>query len=276
MDVQTVIADAVRSGPIQGSQLAQIVRSQMQDWTPQQAGARSLRDYVDRFVPGVAVVGRSGMDVIYGAPTEASAQAEHLSTKSVDEDEPVNLWRVWVSPNSPHALSIDPGSGAIVQVPRAEPAMTTSLRLEPAAAAVHEEIAADFVRSLPPKDAGLASSIGGRDGWWFDWQRTLRSLGLESAWHEFRSASLETRLRSTLDALALAEVAQQRAFKAIISDRSLRRVNPSSRRRESISDREILERALVAAIPGMDESALREIKVPLGVLLDVVSAGKLG
>ncbi|MCB9376703.1 MAG: hypothetical protein H6515_12675 [Microthrixaceae bacterium] len=130
MDISAFILDAVRDRPIQGSQLAQLIRAQYPDWSAEVCGARNLRDYVERLVDGAGVVGRSGMDVVrHHQPGGASTDSMPAETPATE----VNLWRIWVSPNSPYALSIDKASGVVSQVNRSAAATQEgALRLEPA------------------------------------------------------------------------------------------------------------------------------------------------
>ncbi len=271
MNVETWIAQSVRGGSTQGSQLAHMLRSQYPDWTPQQAGARNLRDFVERFVEGVTVIGRSGMDVIYGVVAQDGSS---LHAPSAGDRGDVNLWRIWVSPNSPYALAVDPGSGDVIDVPRSTSASEGHVRLEPAPQDAHQEIAQGFARRFEAQHDALVGRIGTSDGWWRDWQRVVRSLGLEPAWHEYRSAELEERLRSTLGVLGLSGEAFDRALGVIVRDRSRRRSDSSSQQRAPTEHLD-LQAILLDAIPKMDTSDLRQLKIPVGVLLDVIEQRKL-
>lgn len=270
MDVADCILESVRGGSTQGSQLAQSVRSRYPDWTPEQAGARNLRDFIDRFVDGVTVVGHAGMDVIYGLAGEGVEGGLVASTGGGDALE-VNLWRVWVSPNSPYALSIDQEEGEVTQMPRSDSRAVGHVRLDPAPQDDHQEVAREFARRLEGQREVVLPAIGSRDGWWLDWQKGLKALGLESAWHEYRSTALEERLRASLEAQDLSDDARERALAAIIADRSVGRRAPAQRPEPPRDERAILEAVLFGAIKKMDMSDLRELKIPVGVVLDVVA-----
>lgn len=269
MDVAALIVESVREGATQGSRLAQRVRNRYPDWTPEQADARNLRDFVERFVDGVSVVGRSGMDVIYGLSSEASGAPMHGSSRSSGPD--VNLWRVWVSPNSPYALEINKVAGSVGHVPRPALSGEDVARLEPAPRERHEEIAREFALRVETERGTPLPKVGGAEGWWYDWQRSLNTLGLESEWQQHRSSALEAQLRASLEELGLSEEARQQALTTIVRDRTARRRTTNSGHPPIEDARSELEAIALAAIPRMDVSDLRALKIPLGVVLDVMA-----
>lgn len=110
-DIPASIVELVSHGKIQGSRLAPEIRALHPGWTPEGAGALNLRDYIDRYVEGVEVVDRAGMDVVYGRPGDVLLDSNRpegaVDANPVEASgESVNLWRVWVSPNCPFALAI--------------------------------------------------------------------------------------------------------------------------------------------------------------------------
>ena len=270
MDISAFILDAVRDRPIQGSQLAQLIRAQYPDWSAEVCGARNLRDYVERLVDGAGVVGRSGMDVVYGITSPGGASTDSMPAETPATE--VNLWRIWVSPNSPYALSIDKASGVVSQVNRSAAATQEgALRLEPAPFKIHEAVARDFAARIHDERDISLPSTGGPDGWWFDWQKALKGLGLDASWHEHRSSSLETALETALAELGLSDEAKEMAFARIVEDRSIRRRSAASHASERTGSRTDLEAIALAAIPKMSSSDLRELKIPLGIVLDVLA-----
>lgn len=268
MDVAAWIVESVREGATQGSHLAQRVRSKYPDWTPQQAGARNLRDFVERFVDGVRVVGRAGMDVIYGLSAEAPGAA---APKPAGAGQDVNFWRVWVSPNSPYALAINNVTGSVGHLPREASPEAGLSRLEPAPRARHEEIAREFARRVQAERGIRLPDVGGAEGWRYDWQRSLKSVGLEPEWNEHRSSALEAQLRVNLRDLGLSDEAQQQALTIILRDRTARGRTTTHAPRAIEDTRTELEAIVLAAVPRMDVSDLRALKIPLGVVLDVVA-----
>ena len=270
MDISAFILDAVRDRPIQGSQLAQLIRAQYPDWSAEVCGARNLRDYVERLVDGAGVVGRSGMDVVYGITNPGGASTDPMPAETPATE--VNLWRIWVSPNSPYALSIDKASGVVSQVNRSAAATQEgALRLEPAPFKIHEAVARDFAARIHDERDISLPSTGGPDGWWFDWQKALKGLGLDASWHEHRASSLETALETALAELGLSDEAKEMAFARIVEDRSIRRRSAASHASERTGSRTDLEAIALAAIPKMSSSDLRELKIPLGIVLDVLA-----
>ena len=270
MNISAFILDAVRDRPIQGSQLAQLIRAQYPDWSAEVCGARNLRDYVESLVDGAGVVGRSGMDVVYGITSPGGASTDSMPAETPATE--VNLWRIWVSPNGPYALSIDKASGVVSQVNRSAAATQEgALRLEPAPFKIHEAVARDFAARIHDERDISLPSTGGPDGWWFDWQKALKGLGLDASWHEHRSSSLETALETALAELGLSDEAKEMAFARIVEDRSIRRRSAASHASERTGSRTDLEAIALAAIPKMSSSDLRDLKIPLGIVLDVLA-----
>ncbi len=244
-------------------QLAQQIRTEFPTWTPEGDGARNLRDFIERSVGGVGVVGRSGLDVIYGPAVEPAMQEPTVA------EQDVNLWRVWVSPNSPLVLSIATESANVTGVPRSWSPRKGWARIEPAPHEVHEEIAREFAQSLGARQEHLEVIVGRAAGWWRDWQSELRGLGLDSAWLEFRSGALEARLRTALEGHLTGNLIE-RAMGQVVGDRSRVRQTSVLRTESQRRSRSDLEQILLLAIRRMDVSDLRDLKIPVGVLLDVL------
>lgn len=272
MEVAEWIAAAVEAGPVQGSQLAQDLRRRFPDWVPQQEGARNLRDFVERLVDGVSVVGMSGMDVVYGATEMRPESGIAMPIPAASSSSAVNLWRTWVSPGGPYSLSVDPVEGDVTQTLRSELPASGRVRVDPAPHGFHQQVARDFAASRPENEGELLPAIGTSEGWWRSWLQILKSLGLENVWHEHRTAALEARLIESLEEAGLSGEGLQRAVARVVADRSARRqASPTGRDRSPGDERAALLHVLEAAIRKMDLSDLRELKIPIGVLLDVVA-----
>ncbi len=269
MEVSDWIASAARERAVQGSELAQRLRARFPGWTPQAAGARNLRDFVDRFVDGVGVIGHSGMDVVYGTSDLAVDAVRPDAHPSPDSAE-TNFWRVWVSPNSPYALLIDLESGQVTQVPRPESQTGSGEVLQPASSEVHEEIAKEFASKFPT-EAQRSAIIGGNPGWWREWQAGLKAEGLEAAWLEYRTSRLESTLRERLRDMVVEPAVLEKVFAGIVKGRGARPRVVGTKRTPQSTERQELESVLLAVIPRMDVGDLRELKVPVGLLLDALS-----
>lgn len=268
-DVSAWIAECVRGGPNQGSRLAHAVRERFPEWTPQSEGARNLRDFIERFVEDVAVVGRSGMDVVYGLSSDVSGTSQEPSSNQ-DDGRPVNLWRVWVSPNSPYALSIDMTDGDVQAVSRPAPDLEGKVRQEPASRDFHEQLAQSFGTQVQGERQVQLPAVGGTDRWWFEWQEKVRELGLEPSWQDFRSDALVERLESEMTALGVGEQARRAAVRRVLADKSARR-STAKRRSDAWNQRADLEALVIEAARRMDASDLRALRIPVGVILDVIA-----
>ena len=143
-DVSAAIEEIVEAGgTVLGSKVAEAIRSRFETFQVADYQVSSLREFITKHVPGVVVVGRSGMDVVYGRAVDHapnSAAAESL----VDPD----LWRIWISPNSPHSISVDRESGAIQSVPRGATVQPPLFVVDPPGTADHRNVAREFLARL--------------------------------------------------------------------------------------------------------------------------------
>lgn len=279
-EISNAIRDIVAAGgQVPGSRLSAELKERSPGWTPAEFGFRSLRKFVDAHVPGVVVVGRSGMDVMYGLTGSEPPPARSPGVAQVPTSDP-DFWRIWVSPNSPFALVVSRAGADIKAVRRGEsPAPAGHLLLEPPGIDVHRSIARHFLETVPEdlKARLLAALEKSSDSWWQTWLRELRGSAHLGGWNTFRRSAFENRLREQLSAAAVSERDIEHAL-AAIRDRHLA-VAPRKRRASpgvdvSSADVDALRRVVLDAVQQMSPAELRDLRLPLGVVLDVLASSK--
>lgn len=272
------ISSAIRSivasgGELPGSRLAAVLQERQPGWRPADFGARSLREFVAANVTGVVVVGRAGMDVIYGlegAKGPASPEAALLPPVQPD------FWRIWVSSNSPYVLLVDRTSAVVKAVPRGTSATEDEILLVPPDVDVHRSVAQEFLARVSDGSRARLQEILEQplDRWWQSWVRELRGSSLLSDWNTFRRHAFEGRFRSQLLAAAMSEASSDR----VLAEIRQRHLDAPQRRRSSLhasaerEDGEDIRRVVLEAVRRMSIAELRDLRLPLGVVLDVLAS----
>jgi hypothetical protein len=270
-EVAAAIKEIVATeGQILGSRLSALLKTRFPDWSPRDFGVRSLREFVAAHVTGVLLVGRSGMDVIYGLEQPPTTDDQRTN---------VNFWRVWVSPKSPYALAVDRASAILTAVQRGSSAESGKIVLDPPEVEAHREIAREFLSGLPadlqPKlQTALDSSS---PQWWRAWTRALRTAECLAPWSAFRRQKLEDHLSSKLRAAG---------FEAPVIDAILKGVReqqapmpPQMQRTikatfSKLDNGDMLRRIVTESVQRMSSAELRELRLPLGIVLDALATSK--
>lgn len=271
-EVESAIKDLVgAAGRIHGSRLSSLLKERVPSWSPAAFDVRSLREFVTTHVPGVAVVDRSGMDVVYalvgtGATEPSGTQPEPAQ---------VDLWRVWVSPNSPYILVLDRENQALRTVPRGGPVGPSEVRLEPPTEAIHREVAKEFLATLPPAlhPKLLAALESPTAHWWQGWVRELRGTGHLDSWNGFRRGLFELHLAARLRDANLDDTAVVGALGRIRDSKHLAPMRIRSAGRSG-PHQDDLHRVVFEAVQRLSIAELRELRLPVGIVLDVLATSK--
>lgn len=222
------------------------------------------------------------MDVVYGLSGSASSERNSPKVPSNRPANvgPANFWRIWLSPNSPFAIAIDRASGSVVAIAREVDADDLTAKLEPPSQARHLEIAREFVQGIEGEAANELTAIldNGGDDWWQPWFRKVQSIGAGERWHRHRTFAFEAVLKDSLQSLGLTTPIFDRVFATISKDRFARRPavhtgSPAIDR--ELSDRGALLRVVAAAVQQMSVSDLRDLKLPVGIVLDVIHRDRI-
>ncbi len=307
--VQASILQVVRDAPsrsIRGTDLAQAVRRDHPAFQPITFNCMNLREFIDRYVPAVARVGRAGMDHVYGLregnPTPSQV-GDHGEVFSPDEEvvnaDLIKWWRTFASPNGTHRLLANRTTGermalgAGVEMP-GEPWVV----VPPCTLGFFAEVAKDFTTSLKDDFSrnlvqGVVQMGTGLDS---DFYQTLLKLGLREPWNAFRRRRIISRFVSTLNELGiplrpatsvappkpssvrpntstLAPVASSHFDSLLTGNRgqppAIHRLTPELREAR-------LRRIAITTVSRMSVRDLHELHLPLGDVLDALDEGNPG
>lgn len=258
--IRRLVAEA---GKIQGAKLALALKAIVPDWNAADFGARSLREFVLSNVEDVVIAGRSGMDVVYAIsapdkPASIGAQAESVS----------DAWRAWVSPGSPYALAFRRDDGSAMLIDRTATPPDTYSRIEPTSVEEHRTIAREFLDQLVlPGKAGLQEIVESPDSqWWRSWLGEIKKLDELASWNAFRHERLLELLVARLEAAGFDASTRTSAAEAVKRSRQRR----PSRQVHAQPSRTDLSRVVTAVIGKMSTEDLRNLKLPIGLVLDVL------
>lgn len=273
MTEKSVVIEAVKrlvagAGEVLGSKLAIDLKSEVPAWRAEEFGARSLREFIESNVDGVLVVGRSGMDVVYGT----SVSKDNSPAVAAKAEPVADAWRAWVSPNSPYALAFKIANGNPVLIKRAANVPEGHVRIKPTTVEEHRAIARDFLNKVaePAQDTLRAIVELPDDQWWRRWLAELKKLGDLTTWNSFRHMRLRELLKDRLADSALGETAR-----SIAAENVGQRSQPRLKKRDRVPQARNDVRAVVAAvIEKMSDDDLRELKLPVGLVLDILGEMK--
>lgn len=278
-EISNTIRDLVAAaGQVPGSRLSAALKERASGWAPADFGVRSLREFVAVHVPGVRVVGRSGMDVLYGLAGSEPTPSPSLNVDQTLYSEP-DFWRIWVSPNSPFALVVNRSGDEITAVRRGDSSAPAGhVFLDPPGIDVHRSVASDFLETTEDdlKTRLAAALEKSTDGWWQAWLRELRGSAHLGNWNMFRRSAFEDRLRERLRAAELGNREIEHVITAI-RDRHLavalrrRRTSPAV---QAVGDVDVLRRVVIDAVQRMSNTELRDLRLPIGIVLDVLASSK--
>jgi hypothetical protein len=258
-------------GQVLGSRLSALLKARFPDWSPKDFGVRSLREFVTDHVTGVILAGRSGMDVVYGL--------EQAPPPADDPQADVNFWRVWVSPKSPYSLAVDRADATLTAVSRGGSAEPGKVLLDPPGVDFHRQVAREFLSSLPadlqPKLQAVLDSASAQ--WWRTWNRALRTTEHLAPWSAFRRQKLEDHLSFRVRAAGLEQPVIDAILKKAREQQAL--TPPRARRntREAFqqpNDGNLLRRIVFESVQRMSIAELRELRLPLGIILDALATSK--
>lgn len=263
-DASSLISDLVgEANEILGAHLASLIKQRQPDWDVHSFGCTSLSSFIAQHVRSVYVSGRSGMDYIYKKVPEGEA-SDAVAT--------ANFWRAWVSPYGRYVLAIDPSSGKVKALPRNASTPSGHLRLEPPTVQAHQELALEFLsQSGADPDGKIAALVlPDKPTWWQAWYAALRKAGLAPKWNAFRRNRMQQLLLQAIGVLPLEQKVKDLAFEEIRSADAIA-IKHTAAKAIDPADSLVQARAVaIRAIEQMSEQELRELRLPFGVILDVM------
>ncbi len=265
---------------LQGAKLADRLRQGMRGFAPADYGARNIKEFIESNVPEISVVGRAGADVIYALrtnrePSETPAVGrQQLPVGAMPQ---LSLWTVWATPTTSYAIDIDAEGCALV----VRPSEVTHQRLNSLAAERHRQIAESFLdkfgTTLEPEQLSRLSAAAQLplNHWWSAWIKALNwASATNETWLRFRMEYLQISLDEDLSTLELSPEARLRAGRSIRESRRPRQtfnVNNRIGDRLSVPNRSRLLQIVLEAVNTLDEADLRQIKLPVGIVFDIMS-----
>jgi hypothetical protein len=261
-----------------GSALRRLVDQVDPSFHPLHYGATNLRGFIEQHAPDLRIIGKTGMDPVYGFaawPDRAATQPPVLPA-----DEAADLWRIWVSPRSPYELLVNRTTGE-VRASRSGTGQSAPALLVVRAApdTTHRAIVADFIEEL--REAGSPSHAPLRDlfeqagtSWVRAWLMAMKTAPAElrAEWHRYRRARLVTRLCEELERAGLPSEIREAALRRITSGDSLPRAQPAepqplvSALPSSVQPRdESLRDLALAIVARMNDDDISRLLVPLGL-----------
>lgn len=269
------VRDAIRQAApdgLMGSRAGNVIKSVAPDFQPRAYGARNLKEFMTLHVDGVAIIGHSGLDPIWGLTEWATS--DHGGAR---KDE---FWRVWVSPRATFVICVDAATGAVSMMPETGAQDCAGVVLPPAAPEVHERIAMEFARdssAIPSEDlrSELLSLVqSARDGWWREWLTTIRAGGATCAddWTSHRHKRLREELQRSLAETCTSDAAADAAMKTIIQSGYAARPKPPKTMAAGPKERD-LRQLVKEVVDRMGDDQLRQVPLPIGLVMDVL-AGK--
>ncbi|QLQ29613.1 MAG: hypothetical protein HZT39_16520 [Pseudoxanthomonas sp.] len=262
-DVVAYIRSEIASDArLSGAQLTQRLKEKWSDWSPQRFGSKTLRSFITENLPEFTELGRAGLDPIYGVPPAATQQAALEG----------NLWRAWSSPKSPYAVVVAVATGTAKLVAVGGDVGDQEIKLSSPDSDFHREIARDFLKiQFPGVASDLVPLITNNPQWWQQWVKEIRKRGISASWGQFRFHRLLSSFEKALDEHQLSPSARDAA---VIQLRSALEgeVEPARKVEGAAASSRLheLRRVAIAVVESLSEEELRELKLPLGLMVDAM------
>jgi hypothetical protein len=265
------LVSEVSPNPIAGGQLSIRTKMAFPEFNPFHFGCKNLREFIRNHIPEVAERGKAGMDVIYGLRAQ---QVELFGTPTIDPrpspDRNVPLgqlltnpriWKTFASPESPFRLYLLPSG--LIRVLRPEEMPDPSWPEIPSISAeCLAGMAKDFISELPETQQGMLLRTLEQPRWWFPYYDLLGTFGLKLRWVSFRRRRIAEEFER-----ALSEA------KAVSQAPGESKTSESSPRPGELNEQEsVLRKVASIAIRRMTDSELRALNLPLGYVIDALTA----
>jgi hypothetical protein len=261
-----------------GSNLSIRLKSVCPEFMAADYGLRNLREFLRTHVPAVYESSRQGLDFIYTlspprvSATEVLPPALHhddvvptqVAAARLDDE----LWKTYVSPNSPYRLFMNDATSEFRVVGLREDAPPPPwVQVPPCPASRHRTIAEEFVATLTPGEpkTRLDQILSAEKVWWIPFFEATRHLGIEKLWLDFRRGAVYDELGKTLTSLGISpsKLPLFRQHGRSAEKRVAREPTRSIERLE-------LRRVALSVVGRLPEAELRELRFRLGDLIDAL------
>jgi hypothetical protein len=296
VDVASSLSSLVansRDQRITGVELSVLIRHKFPDFSPELHGCRNLRAFIRQYALSICEVGRSGADVIYGVrpstqapPISSAVEVPTMVPESTAGVFRTNtyissaVWKTFVSPVSPFKLYANTETGALEVIPPGTaPLESPWVPIPPCSAELHRQIARDFIPSLSDEASRklLESTLTISGSWWKSYYSIVQQLALDTRWNQFRRRRIVHELESALKAynVPLSGARDLSSTRRPLSPQRLpnRPTFTADASATAIgTDEDSRLRSLaVDVVRKMPAADLRDLKVPLGYVIDVLA-----
>jgi len=280
--VASRVVEHIQSLPskkLSGTHLAQFLRFAVGEFSPLAYGCRNLSEFVRRFVPDVAVVGRAGGDFLYGprasqlelpASVFLSSPAHVAHPLSSGLNIPREVWKAYSSPNSLWRTFGNTETGELRVIPPGNAGPRQPWVVIPACSPQdHLQIANDFIAGLTDERQSSAfREVLGEPKWWDAFYSKAIELGLLREWQAHRRRGIADRFSNTLSRLKV-PTKQEPVSPTISASTMPQQTLPHQRLKvEPVSELDRLRRTVMFAVERMSVSELRALPIPVGYIID--------
>lgn len=260
-----------------GTQAVEALAALCDGFRAKEHGYRGLRDFAERHIPELRVVGHRGVDVVYGRKEWSDIVPVPRDGASPD------WWRLWVSPGAKHAMLIDPTDLSLRASDGSSVTPPDGILIRPASTSIHRDTGRQFLQTDLPATvrAELEQILADPNPlWWRAWNEALRTSSLElfEKWMAYRQESLEVALDASLKQNGLSSEQAGVVLDAVRRSRPgplmrVRKPAPRPSARSSVRPFNSDLGAIVGEVVGrMHDSELRRLELPLGLVLDALAA----
>lgn len=255
--------------PLNGSELAVLVKAAHPEFSPEALGYRNLRDFIRRQASEIAEAGRVGMDVQYSLKaTQARLEAGDTSARTVSIAERAldqltkdpSAWKTFTSPDSPFRLYLTE-RGVVRSMhssSRPLPEWRAIQRMSPESLL---QIGKDFTADLDEIQRSVLDPTFQEPKWWFAFFDRLPSLGLKYKWIEFRRRRIREEFQKRIEELGVAQLSQ-------VPETALPPVAPWTAASTETRSEFLIRKIAADVVQRMTDSELRNLNLPLGYVMD--------
>ncbi|MGA2458358.1 MAG: hypothetical protein ABSF85_12385 [Terriglobales bacterium] len=190
------------------------------EFNPERFGVGSVREFIEKCVPELRIIAKSGSDFIYGLREWVSPPVRERPPR-IDEDERALAWKVWVSPSSQFSIAVAKNGAGIRPILKGQKT-DQEVEIEPARSEVHRRIAREFLvaeaESLGAVRADLDRIVDNpNSSWWPNWTQQIRAVSrdLSRRWFDYRRAALEQELVQQMTRAGIDEQTAKKVLDAI-------------------------------------------------------------
>lgn len=269
-----------------GAQLMDRIMAQFKEFQLSSYGARSLRGFLDSFVPDVRITGRSGMDNIYALTTTGgdvtSAEpvpgiSRNVSELQVTATPPSSIWKTFASPSTPYKLFANKQTGALeVRKPGDTSPGSEWILVPSMPSEEHLKLAHEYLVHVESDLRARLESVLEKPRWWEPFYAVLVSSNRATDWNDQRRRHIISALKRALDERGIPSDSVDLQLRAQIVGTRTQTLNSSNSRRvpfEPPPERKArveLRQLASALVSGMSGGELRALRVRLGDVFDAL------